>query len=199
MRTAFFDASGVLFNNGTAKLLTFLAERHPAKSREIAMHLSGPASWALRRGEISGDEFWATAGRTLARLLEMDVQPIRQLWVESFHVQPGMVELLEAMQAEGWRLGMIAETTAERAEHLESRYSLDRFFHWKFLSFQFGMDKRDGALFRLAYDHAGPFEQPPIMVEDEPRARDRAENAGFQAIMFESAAQLHGLFMDCRG
>lgn len=182
-----FDASGVLFTNGTRILIERLATETGADRAALSTLFSGPESWALRRGEIEAGAFWAWIGPRLQAATGLDAEMIRRAWLACFEPHPGMVVLLEHLAAAGFALGVIAETTAERAADLERRLHLDRLLQHRFLSFEQGADKRDGALFALAAA-ALPAGVPRIMVEDEPASAAFAAAAGFTSLIYRSAA-----------
>lgn len=189
MKSVFFDASGVLFSNGTRILLDALT-REGYDTRAIGKVLSGPHSWALRRGEIDAAEFWERASAALSTAAVPSVASLRERWIESFRPNPGIVDLVLELRASGLTLGLIAETTAERVAALDVKFGLGELFEWKFYSFLCQADKRDGGLFELAYSSAGPFTSIPLMIDDEPAAVAAASKAGFEGLIFAGVATL---------
>lgn len=190
MRAVFFDLSGVLFSNGTACLLEEMARGRSGGANKLKEILSGPQSWALRRGEIEPTAFWNAVADVIERETGLNVAAFRMRWLQSFTPQEGMHELLADLAARGHPLGIIAETPGERVAALEERFPWLALAERRFWSFETGLDKRDGALFRYAMDRLGPFAEPPMMVEDEQAAARHARKAGFNAVIFHSAQTL---------
>lgn len=189
-RAIFFDASGVIFTNGTAVFIEKLVKEGLGNAHDLNALLGGDQSWALRLGEIDSETFWTTIKKDIESLTNLPIEELRPQWIDSFTPHEGIEQLMEELRHKGFRLGIIAETTKERAEVLEKRYPGTANVDWKFYSFAVGKDKRDGSLFQFAYQKAALFASSPLMIEDEKASAKRAQEAGFKSFLYKDTEVL---------
>jgi FMN phosphatase YigB (HAD superfamily) len=195
VRAIFFDASGVLFENGTARFIESLERVGCGQHAALEAIVSGPLSWALRRGEIEPDDFWHVVEDDVRRITGLATGAFRDRWIASFQPHQGIEALLSDLTERGHELGIIAETVKDRVDAIERLHPWTALPRRKFWSFDARQDKRDGALFRHAYRLAGRFAERPLMIEDDPASALRAEEAGFEAILFQDVERLRALLL----
>lgn len=195
MRAIFFDASGVLFENGTARFIESLEREGCGQHDALEAIVSGPLSWALRRGEIEPADFWRVVEDDVRGITGLATGAFRDRWIDSFVPHQGMEALLSELTERGHELGIIAETTKDRVDAHERLHPWTALPRRKFWSFEARRDKRDGALFQHAYRLARPFAERPLMIEDDPTSALRAEAAGFEAVLFRGVEQLRAFLL----
>jgi 2-haloacid dehalogenase len=110
----------------------------------------------------------------------------------------GAVAVLEELRSAGYELHALTNWSAETFPHARERFAFLEWFESILVSAEVGLIKPDPAIFRLLLDRIGRTPPECIYIDDNPKNVASAAALGFEAIAFESAAQLRGA-LDGRG
>ena len=102
----------------------------------------------------------------------------------------GAVAILEALRAAGLELHALTNWSAETFPHARERFAFLEWFQSILVSADVGVVKPDPAIFQLLLERIGRTPAECIYIDDNPRNVTAAQRLGFDAIAFQSAAQL---------
>ncbi|RCS41202.1 HAD family phosphatase [Bremerella cremea] len=187
----YFDLGKVLldFDHDIAcRQLANILGTTPEIIRQDVFH-SGE-QWKYERGEITTLDLhnWLCSRYEVEAKLEDIVHAASSI----FHPMPDTIELAEQLHAAGHPLGILSNTCDCHWEYCLGKPFpfLTKLFPVHALSFRLGFMKPDLAIYRKAAELC---EVPPeniFFVDDRQENIDGAANAGYDAVLFQSAAQL---------
>lgn len=189
-----FDFGGVLFRWRPAQLLLRelphrLADSAAAQALVAQFFQGYGGDWAaFDRGEI---EVPALARNIAARtgLTLQEVQGVIEGVKDELQPLPDSVALLQRLHAQGRRLHYLSNMPAPYADHLEARHGFLRCFESGVFSARERLAKPEPAIFHFAAQRFGSAPGELLFLDDYPANVQAAQAAGWQALLFESAAQ----------
>jgi 2-haloacid dehalogenase len=110
----------------------------------------------------------------------------------------GAVALLEELRAAGHELHALTNWSAETFPHARERFAFLDWFESILVSADVGLVKPDPAIFRLLLERIGRTPAECTYIDDNPKNVASAAALGFDAIDFQSVAQLRAA-LDRRG
>ena len=102
----------------------------------------------------------------------------------------GAVAILEELRDAGYELHALTNWSAETFPYARERFAFLDWFQTILVSADVGLIKPDAAVFQLLLDRIGRTPAECLYIDDNPRNVAAAAALGFDAIAFESAAQL---------
>ena len=110
---------------------------------------------------------------------------------DSFRVNPPMKAITSQLRAAGWRLGILSNTCDMHYDFFASgRYTtIPDAFDAVVLSYKLRLMKPDAPIYLEAANTAGVAPEEVFYCDDVPANVDGAKAAGFDAVLFTSAAQ----------
>jgi 2-haloacid dehalogenase len=102
----------------------------------------------------------------------------------------GAVAILEELRDAGCELHALTNWSAETFPHARERFSFLTWFESILVSAEVGLIKPDPAIFQLLLERIGRAPAECIYIDDNPKNVAGAASLGFDAIAFQSAAQL---------
>ncbi len=178
-----FDLGGVLIQNSIhvfyertmAKLGVTITQLQP-----IFEEVEKP----FERGEMSPQQFWQEVAR---RLGESYDPSMLDLWVGDLKQQtpeiPHMLDLVDRLRSNGYKLGLLSNTTAPHVAVNRTRHIFDR-FDVALMSNEIGCRKPDKEAFQKLADGLGVAPQEMIFIDDLSENVAGAEALGIVAIKF---------------
>jgi HAD superfamily hydrolase (TIGR01549 family) len=144
--------------------------------------------WAAERGDLSPAEFHA-------RFCEVTgTQPDRVAFERAgndiFWPNVSIAPLVAQLRGAGYRLGVLSNTSQAHWEFCRRRYRILEVFQVYALSFAIGVMKPDPQIYAEAARLAGVAPQEILFTDDRPENVAGARQAGWDAVVFESATQL---------
>lgn len=174
--------SGHAFAMDIAQLLDIDSETY---QRTYAEYKS-----SVNRGEITWEQLWeaftAKLGKTdkLPAVLELDEQYLEDL----NHVRPEMLELIDTLRSQGYKLGLLSNNTPENAKRL--REELGNHFDILHVSAETGFVKPEPTAFRHFAESLGAELTELIYIDDSQVSLSTASKLGYTPLLFESHDKL---------
>jgi putative hydrolase of the HAD superfamily len=189
-----FDFGGVLFRWQPAQLLLRtlpqrLADETAARRLAASFFQGYGGDWAaFDRGEI---EVPALARNIAARTgLALDeVLRVIEGVKDELQPLPDSVALLQRLHAQGRRLHYLSNMPAPYADHLDARHGFLRCFESGVFSSRERLAKPEPAIFEHAARRFGAVPGDLLFLDDYPANVEAALRCGWQALLFENAAQ----------
>jgi putative hydrolase of the HAD superfamily len=196
MKTVVFDFGAVLFRWQPLELLQQVlptlapdADAARALGARIFDVLEPGSEWArFDLGQVEAEEL----APRLAQRLGVAVQDMQRLIAAiPPHMQPlpDSVALLQRLKARGHRAFYLSNMPGSYADHLARAHDVVPQFADGIFSARVGLAKPDDAIFDLARERFGLTPAQTVFLDDHPKNVDAARRHGWQAVLFESAAQ----------
>lgn len=98
------------------------------------------------------------------------LEKILQMWERHYNavtLAPGAAELLDLLKRAGYKIGLLSNTEPPSLKLL-SRFDIDRYFHFKVLSYDYKLVKPARELFQIAITKAGVAANEICVIGDKP-------------------------------
>ena len=189
LKTVIFDLGNVIIPFDNARAYQALAQHCPYPATEIAARLN--ATDLVNRFETGLIEPPDFAGE-VSRLLSLGIgyDQFCQIWSSVFFPETLLPESLLESIAARYRLLLLSNTNAIHFEMVRREYPLLRHFHDFVLSHQVKAMKPAPAIFQAAIERARCAPQECFYTDDIAAYVDAARQAGWDAVQFESRAQV---------
>jgi glucose-1-phosphatase len=120
-----------------------------------------------------------------------DYEAFSRAFNDIFTPIDSMLPVVAQLYRAGHRLGILSNTCEGHWNHCLRRYAMLReLFSVHALSFEIGAVKPSAAIFRKAAELAGCQSEDIFYTDDMPRHVAGAQNAGFDAVVYTSTAEL---------
>jgi putative hydrolase of the HAD superfamily len=192
----YFDLGNVLlhFSHRLAcQKMAAVAGISPELVRQVVFD-SG-LEWAYERGDISSREFYARFCAATGTTPDYE-----QLYVASseiFWVNEAVVETVTALRARGHRLGILSNTCEAHWDYCLANYPLlEAMFGVHALSFRLRAMKPEPRIYAAAAEMVGVPPRAIFFTDDRTENVVAARIAGFDAVLFTTAADLLAALRD---
>jgi putative hydrolase of the HAD superfamily len=194
----YFDMGNVLIYFSHEKMAAQMAQVvgiEPQFAWRILFEGKRGLEWAYERGELKRHEFYAhfceAAGGSA------DIETLDIAGSDIFEVNAPMCGLASQLAAAGYRLGVCSNTTHSHWGHCFNHYRvLSTAFAVYALSFELGAIKPDPAFYQAATKLTGASPGRIFFADDRPENVAAAKDAGWDAVVYESASQINGALRD---
>lgn len=182
-----FDVGGVLIPYSAQQVKQDFTESLGLDNEAIE-RVQTPLVLLLRVGQISEDEFWQ-------KLAEQTGKPLpgnyRQLWTKSLAttLDPKIKDTLQKLKSRGYRLAVLSDTIPPHQRALK-RGSVYKDFSTVVTSPEIGVTKNSLAAYYIAALRLRLPPQACVLIDDNPKFVEMAQETKMQAIYFQSADQL---------
>jgi HAD superfamily hydrolase (TIGR01509 family) len=180
-----FDFGGVLLRQDWDTYDEF-GRDHGLPKNALRVALYGTDAWKrLQVGE--GDrEVWARAAITsLGEHCGDRASEVLDRWLDrpaEFHQKN--IDLANALQAAGHRIGLLSNAAPDLAERLKGTYRLGIEWDDEVISGLVDLAKPDAAIFHLAAERIGLAAKSCFFIDDQPRNVEAARSVGMLAYNF---------------
>jgi HAD superfamily hydrolase (TIGR01509 family) len=195
-RTLVFDIGGVVVRWQPLQLMQQVLPQQAhdessarAVAAAIFQGLTPDADWAeFDRGRVE-------PAALVARISARTGYPAQSLWALIAaipgHIQPmpASVTLLERVRAAGHRLTLLSNMPRPYADHLESQHACVAWFEARVFSGRVGLMKPERNMFEHAREALALDLAHALFIDDHPANIEAARSMGWQALLFENAAQ----------
>ena len=187
----YFDMGNVLLSfshEREAEQMAAVAGVSPDTVRRILFE--DGLHWAYERGDLSREQFYS-------RFCELagarpDLHALNQAANDIFALNVRIVALLGQLAHAGYALGILSNTSPTHWQHCTRRFSM---LTWLFpvhaLSFQLRAIKPEPQIFTAAAELAGCEPAGIFFTDDRPEHVAAARAAGWDAVVYESVAQVN--------
>jgi len=202
MKTVVFDFGAVLFHWQPVPLLQqVLPALAPdeATARQLAARifdvLEPDSDWArFDLGLVEAEELAPRLARRIGTAVE-DMQRLIAAIPPLMHPLPDSVALLQRLKARGHRAFYLSNMPSPYADYLTRAHDVVPQFTDGIFSARVGLAKPDDAIFELARERFGLVPAQTVFLDDHPKNVEAARRHGWQAVLFENAAQAEGELM----
>lgn len=180
MRAVAFDAMGVLYRSwdDLADLVIPFAREHGSSLTDAEI---GAVYRRASSGVLTSGELWADLG-VAGEPSELD-----RAHLARHRVVPGIIELLDELQAQGVWLGCISNDVAEWSRALRIEHGLDRRITQWTVSGEVGARKPDERIFQAFLATSGFAPEMVTFIDDRSKNVRAASALGFSTILVDFA------------
>jgi HAD superfamily hydrolase (TIGR01509 family) len=140
-------------------------------------------------GKVSSDEFYQLYCARIGARPDRDA--LRRAATEIFWFNAPMLPIVAQLRQAGYRLGILSNTCELHWQYCFEKYRIiAEGFDVYAVSYRVGATKPDAAIFRAAAELANCRPEEIFFVDDIPGHVGGAKTAGFDAIVYQSAAQI---------
>ena len=178
INTIFFDLFGVLLGIDQSVVVQYLSKLTNTpylKTREIAL---GEPYMRFERGEIKFKEYVEDITALLPNGDRIDVDRLRDIWLNSKVGEMPVVSLLDELQKK-YAVWVISNTTESHIKSLQSQFVFLNSFNGLVTSERAGTHKPHPNIFKFALEEANTSTTSSIFIDDSYSNVDSAENMGF--------------------
>jgi FMN phosphatase YigB (HAD superfamily) len=194
----YFDMGNVLLYFSHEKMAEQMAQVVGIETRVAWRILFADKSgleWNYERGELTREQFYARFCEAAGA--SADTETLDAVGSDIFSVNAPMCGLASQLAAAGYRLGVCSNTTLSHWSHCLSHYRvLSTAFVVYALSFQLGAMKPDPAFYHAAAKLPGVAPDRIFFADDRPENIAAAQDAGWDAVLYESASQINEALRD---
>ena len=176
--TIFFDLFGVLLGIDQSVVVQYLSKLTNTpylKTREIAL---GEPYMRFERGEIKFEEYVEDITALLPNGDRIDVDILRDIWMNSKVGEMPVVSLLDELQKK-YAVWVISNTTESHIKSLQSQFVFLNSLNGLITSERAGTHKPHPNIFKFALEEANTSTTSSIFIDDSYSNVDSAENMGF--------------------
>ncbi len=185
--TIIFDLGEVYINTtkGLEDRLKPLLGRAVA---QIYSEMQGEDIRAFFRGEITEDEYWARAIRN--NKWGVSPETLKIVVRENLYEIGGTREIMEALKAKGFKMGLLSIHGKEWIEHCEKMFDYHKLFDATEYSFEVGALKPETKAYLRILKKLKAKPEECLFIDDNPKNLPPAEALGIKTILFRNPAKL---------
>ena len=188
-----FDLGGVFFTQGSPLARAKLKEKYNIRDRDILKNIfsnrEGSLGNQLRLGKISMRKFEEGIIKELD-LPITDPSEIRKAWFNSYIPYYGVIDIIRQLKEEGYYLVVFSGNVTEKVEFLEKRYDFKKYFDEHVFSNECHLNKRSLPFYKELTKHIKGKPSEAILVDDQRRNLNFADQVGFNTILFFTSDDL---------
>jgi HAD superfamily hydrolase (TIGR01509 family) len=190
LRFLYFDLGMVLVEFSVERMLRQMADVSGASPEAVGQVLfGGDLQQRYEMGIISSREFYDQFCEHTGT--KPDYHALHRAGAEIFSLNLSMLPIVAHLRQAGYRMGVLSNTCEVHWQYCFDRYRIisDNFEVYA-LSYRIGAVKPEAAIYQAAADLAGCRPEDIFFVDDKSPLVDGAKAAGFDAIHYNSAAQV---------
>ena len=191
MKAIGFDWGGVL-NGKPGKYHAIAVANEVGVTREEYETAYFHHNQKVNKGEVTWEQLWELVLTELGHPNEPElVQRIIEIGKESNadNLNPDMLALVDRLRANGYKVGLLSNNSADNAALMRER-GLDKRFEVLDISVETGLVKPNPEAFIHLAQGLGVDVQDLIFIDDSPKSLSTAEETGFTPILFDNYEQL---------
>lgn len=177
-----FDFGGVIAEEGFKKGLAAIAKTNGLDASPfIRAAFEATYSTGYVLGKAPESAFWGALRQKTG--VKGDDDSFRSEVVSRFVLRDWMMDLVQALKAEGIKVGILSDQT-DILDKLDQKYDFFRKFDYIFNSYYMGKGKRDSSLFRDVIKIVKVEPDRVLFVDDDPENVARARHEGWNVIHY---------------
>lgn len=185
--TIIFDLGGVLFTNGTKKLIDFVATEYSIDKEKVKAVMDGEIGRKYREAKVDRHTFWEHFLKELH--IQADPDFLEEQWVMGFELIEDTRDIVHDL-SEKYVIYFLSDNVRTRVERMHERYGFLDWFEGGIFSHEAGMKKPHPQLYKMILEKAGVLAGEAIFIDDKPECLEPAIELGMTGILFESPQQL---------
>jgi FMN phosphatase YigB (HAD superfamily) len=178
-----FDLGGVLFQEGRANAVTYLANTYQYDKSVVMDILICPQSKDLHRGLVGDDEFWTWVQSQVPQ--GYDALVIKQAWYDGYVLDENIFELLKQLHGR-YTLIAFSGNIKSRVEYLDKKYNYRRLFDWEVYSYDHRANKGEKEFVEVLIKESGLHPREMVYIDDSLESVNRAQEFGITSLVYEA-------------
>ena len=185
--TIIFDLGGVLFTNGTKRLVAFVADEYGIEKEKVQAVLDGEIGRKYREAKVDRHAFWEHFLKELG--IKADPDFLEEKWTMGFELIEDTKEIVQEL-AEKYPVYFLSDNVRTRVEKIQERYGFLDWFEGGIFSHEAGYKKPHPLLYTMILEKAQSKADETLFVDDKPECLLPAAELGMTTILFESPEDL---------
>ncbi len=147
--------------------------------------------YEMERGEITEVEFLERLGKGLEPLLDHEphLHRFRELFIGGLDANPGMIDLMAELRADGKRMAMLTNNVREWEPLWRAKLPVDEIFEDVIDSAFVGARKPEARIYELTLERIGMTAPECVFIDDMLVNIEAARELGFTAVHFQDNQQ----------
>lgn len=187
IKTIIFDLGGVLFTNGTKKLVEFVSNEYKIDKAKVQAVMDGEIGRKYREAKVDRHEFWDHFLHELN--IQADPDFLEDKWTMGFELIGDTRDIVTEL-SEKYPVYFLSDNVRTRVEKIQERYGFLDWFEGGIFSHEVGMKKPHPLLYKLILEKAQAKAEETIFIDDKPVCLPPAAELGMTTILFENPQQL---------
>ena len=188
IKAIFFDLGGVLFTNGTKKLVAYIANKYNLDEELIKNLIDvGDLPNAYREGKIKREVFWTRVKATLQ--FTESVDEIEQRWISGYELISGTKDIIGKL-AKKYDVYFLSDNVKDRVEAVNNRFDFISWFTDGVFSHEVGVRKPNPEIYKIALKKAQVTPTEAVFIDDNPKLLIPAKKMGILTFLFETPNKL---------
>jgi epoxide hydrolase-like predicted phosphatase len=189
IKAVIFDYGGVLMRTEHSKPRTRLAARLGMTYDELDdLVFDSPSAIQAMMGEITAGEHWRELQKKMG-ITDAEIEQVQAEFWAGDVLDQNLVNLLRELRT-GYETVLLSNAWDDLRKMIEEVYQFDDAFDRMFISAEIGLAKPDLAIFEWVISQLGIDPSQAVFVDDFRHNIAGAREAGWQAILFQSAQQV---------
>lgn len=185
--TIIFDLGGVLFTNGTKKLIDFVSVEYGVAKEKVKSVMDGEIGKKYREAKVDRHVFWQHFLEELH--IKADPNFLEEQWVLGFELIEDTRDIVQEL-SEKYAVYFLSDNVKTRVERIEERYGFLDWFEGGIFSHEVGLKKPHPKLYTMILEKAGVQAGEAIFIDDKPECLVPAAELGITTILFETPQRL---------
>ena len=188
IKTVIFDLGGVYFTDGTKGAIDIISKRWNLDPVLVADVFKGKIGTAYRENQITHEEFWRQAKKTLG--IDAPTDELALIWLNGYVPIEGTVNIIKELKDNGYEIIYLSDNVQERIDYLEERYHFLQYFKSGVFSHIAGVRKPNPKIYQLALAEASYPAKNCVYIDDKPNLLEEADKLGMATIAFTNPDSL---------
>ncbi len=185
--TIIFDLGGVLFTNGTKKLIEFVSEKYEIPKEKVEAVMEGEIGKKYREAKIDRVTFWDHFLKELH--IKEDPIFLEDQWVMGYELIEDTRDIVHDL-SEKYEVYFLSDNVRTRVDRIHERYGFLDWFEGGIFSHEVGLKKPHPELYKMILQKAGARAENAIFIDDKSECLTPAGEIGMTTILFENPMQL---------
>ena len=185
--TIIFDLGGVLFTNGTQKLIDFVSTEYNIDRNTVKSLMDSEVGKKYREAKIERHLFWEHFLRELG--IQADPDFLEEQWVMGFELIEDTRDIVHDL-AEKYSVYFLSDNVRTRVEKINARYGFLDWFEGGIFSHEVGLKKPHPLLYTMILQKACVKAEEAVFIDDKPECLKPAAELGMTTILFEDPQSL---------
>src|SRR5260221_1110075 len=187
IRTIIVDLGGVLFTNGTKRLIDFVVAKYGIEKEKVKAVMDGDIGKKYREAKIERDIFWK---HFLGELhIHADPDFLEEQWILGFELIEETRDIVHDL-SEKYKIYFLSDNVRTRVDKIHDRYGFLDWFEGGIFSHEVGMKKPHPKLYQLILEKAQTRPQEAVFIDDKEECLLPAAEMGMTTILFENPGKL---------
>lgn len=185
--TIIFDLGGVLFTNGTKRLVDFVSATYHVDAKKVKEVLDGEIGRKYREAKVDKTVFWEHFLKELH--ITADPNYLEEQWTMGFELIEETRDIVNDL-SEKYKVYFLSDNIRTRVERIHERYGFLDWFEGGIFSHEVGMKKPHPKLYELILEKASAKPQEAVFIDDKEECLFPAAKLGMTTILFANPDQL---------